>query len=70
MKFVYMNAHRDAVDNAIKHLDSIYGLCYSWANETRRWDQEFGLQICRTKLGDSIMFQNEQEYLIWLLRFS
>lgn len=70
IKIVYMNDHRDAVDNALRHLDKIYGMANTWYQETRRWSQEFDLQICRTKIGDSIIFQNEQDYLLWLLRFA
>lgn len=67
---IYMNDHRDAVDNTLDHLDNITGTVWTWYEESRRWDRELGLQICRTDKGDSIMFQYEQEYLIWLLRFS
>ncbi len=65
-----MREHRDAVDNTLDYLNSISGTVWTWYDEIRRWDQELGLQISRTNLGDSIIFQDEHEYLFWLLRFS
>jgi len=70
VKIVYMNDHRDAVDKVLLHLDKIYGMVWSWTDECRRWEKEFGLQIMRTNIGDSILFQNEQDYMIWLLKWS
>ena len=70
VKIVYMNSHRDAVDNAIEHLDKKYGLANTWYQDCQRWDNEWGLSIMRTNLGDSILFQNEQEYMVWLLKWS
>lgn len=60
-----------AYTNAKLHLVTKYGLAMLYANHSLDFETEFGAQIIRNDLMEEVMiWPTEEEYLLWLLKWS